>query len=742
MKYAEVAVSAPGGHRHTFTYSVPDSLNVAVGSGVWVPFGARVLQGVVTSLAGISNISEIRAISSIIGASPLVSPERIQLALWIADYYLAPLFAAVALMLPPGFERKQEIKPKHRAFLKLNPDKEMISRAILELKRARAFKQAEVLEYLEQSEGPFLTSQIQERFKCNRGPIKVLLAKGFIVEENVDVDRNPLAGREFPMEFPFTFTSDQQSAWQRIEGSIAGTGDNGSPGIFLLHGVTGSGKTEVYLQALAETIRLGRKGICMVPEIALTPQIIDRFMGRFPGRVALLHSRLSLGQQYDVWHGIRSGNFDIVIGPRSAIFAPQPDLGLIIVDEEHEWAYKQSDKMPRYHARDVAVKLAALTGATLVLGSATPSIETYFKAKRSEYQLVGLPERITPLGQSPLPGVTIINMRDEFKSGNRGIFSRLLKSRIASALERHEQVVLFINRRGLATFVECMNCGYVPSCSRCSVALTYHAASNRLICHHCRRVYTVIRACPHCASTDIKYFGIGTETVEAECRKLFRGSKIIRFDSDTVGRTREYEATVNSFRKHEADILVGTQIVAKGLNFPRVSLVGAVNADISLNLPDFRSGERTFQLLCQVAGRAGRGTFAGTAVIQTFNPDYYAIKFAARHDYQGFYDSEIKYRRSYGYPPFSDMIRLVYSHINEEKCRAEADRMHNMIKAEIDARGLPGFKLIGPVAAYIARLRGKYQIQIILLGKDLQEILSTLYFPRGWILDVDPLGMI
>ena len=742
MKYAEVAVNAPGGHRHTFTYSIPDSLDVEVGAGVRVPFGARDLQGIVTKLTGSSNISEIRMISDIIGTSPLVSPERIQLALWIADYYLSPVFSAVALMLPPGFERKQEIKTKHLAFLRLNPDTELISRVILELKRAKALKQAEVLEYLEQSAGLLLTSQIQERLKCNRSPIKALLAKGFVIEENVDVDRNPLAGREFPLEFPFTFTSDQQSAWQRIKGSITGKGDNGIPGIFLLHGVTGSGKTEVYLQALAETIRLGRKGICMVPEIALTPQIIDRFMGRFPGRVALLHSKLSLGQQYDVWHGIRRGDFDIVIGPRSAIFVPQPDLGLIIVDEEHEWAYKQSDKMPRYHARDVAVKLAALTGATLVLGSATPSIETYYRAKRSEYQLVELPERITPLGQSPLPEVTVINMRNEFKSGNRGIFSRLLKSRIASTVERHEQVVLFINRRGLATFIECMNCGYVPSCSRCSVALTYHAASHRLICHHCRRVYTVIKACPHCSSTDIKYFGIGTETVETECRKLFRGSKIIRFDSDTVGRTREYEATVNSFRKHEADILVGTQIVAKGLNFPCVSLVGAVNADISLNLPDFRSGERTFQLLCQVAGRAGRGTFAGTAVIQTFNPDYYAIKFAARHDYQGFYESEIKYRRSYGYPPFSDMIRLVYSHINEEKCRAEADRMHNMIKAEIDTRGLPGFKLIGPVAAYIARLRGKYQIQIILLGKDLQNILSAMYFPRGWILDVDPLGMI
>jgi primosomal protein N' (replication factor Y) (superfamily II helicase) len=336
----------------------------------------------------------------------------------------------------------------------------------------------------------------------------------------------------------------------------------------------------------------------------------------------------------------------------------------------------------------------------------------------------------------------VVNMRDEFKAGNRSIFSRMLRSRMTSALDQREQIILFINRRGLATFVECMNCGFVPNCSKCSVALTYHAAGNRMICHHCRRIYPVIKTCPKCSSKDLKYFGIGTETVEAECRKLFPSAKLIRFDSDSVSKTKEYEAVVNSFRKHEADILIGTQIVAKGLNFPKVSLVGAVNADISLNLPDFRAGERTFQLLCQVAGRAGRGTFAGRAVIQTYNPDYYAIKFAAMQDYAGFYDSEIKYRRSYGYPPFNGMVRLVYSHSNEEKCQKEAERVAGMLKADIEAKGLSGTRLIGPTSSYISRLRGKYQMQVIMLGKDLQTILNNMHFPKGWILDVDPVGMI
>jgi primosomal protein N' (replication factor Y) len=480
-----------------------------------------------------------------------------------------------------------------------------------------------------------------------------------------------------------------------------------------------------------------------VPEISLTPQIIDRFFARFPGRVAVLHSKLSLGEQYDEWQRISRGEFDIVIGPRSAIFAPQPDLGLIIVDEEHEWAYKQSDKMPRYHAREVAIQLAKLSGAVLIMGSATPDVETYYFAQRAKFQLVELQERVTPLGQSsPLPEVDIVNMPEEFKAGNRGVFSRLLKSRVATALEQREQVILFINRRGQATFVECRDCGYILNCRKCSGALTYHAATRRMICHHCRRSYAVVSKCPACSGKEIKYLGIGTETVEAECRKLFPAAKVIRFDSDAVSNAKSYAKIVESFRRREADILVGTQILAKGLNFPAVSVVGVISADTSLNLPDFRSGERTFQLLCQVAGRAGRGITTGCAVIQTFYPGYYAIKFAAVHDYKGFYESEIKYRRDFGYPPFNSMARLVYTNAKQDRCHHEVERIASVVRQQIAARGLVGLKLIGPAPAYITRLRGKFQVQLIILGQELQNLLRTVDFPAGWVLDVDPVGMI
>lgn len=741
MQYAEVAVNSPGGHQHIFIYSIPDSLDVKVGAGVHVPFGARVLLGIVTKLTNNSNVPDVREIHGLIHGIPLVSPERVQLALWISSHYLAPVFSSIALMLPPGFERKHEIKTKQVALLKLNPDTGLVNGAVAEMKGKRAFKQFEVLEYMQRIDRPIIISQIQHFLKCSFSTIRVLIAKGLLIKELVDVDRNPLAGREFPLEFPFTFTDDQQAAWQMIKGSISSKEGGQKRGTFLIHGVTGSGKTEVYLQSLAQTVKLGKKGICLVPEISLTPQIIDRFMGRFPGKVAVLHSRLSLGQRYDIWNGINRGDFDVVVGPRGAIFAPQPDLGLIIMDEEHEWAYKQSDQMPRYHARDVAVKLSQLTGATLILGSATPSLESYYRAEKGEYQLVKLPERVTPIGQIPLPEVNIVNMRHEYKTGGRGIFSRLLRSLIESAINKHEQVVLFINRRGLATFIQCRNCGFIPNCARCSAALTYHAASKRLICHHCRKSYPVIKKCQYCSGEDIKYFGIGTETVEAECRKLFPTAKVTRFDSDAMSKSSEYEAAVKSFQKHESDILVGTQLIAKGLNFPGVSLVGVVNADVGLNLPDFRSGERTFQLLCQVAGRAGRGTFAGKAVIQTFNPEYYAIKFAGLHDYPGFYRSEIKYRRGFGYPPFSNMIRLVYSHTKAEKCKVEADIAFQMIRARIETKGMPGIKIIGPTTTYIARLRGRYQMQIILLGRNLHAILNEINLPRGWLLDVDPQGM-
>jgi primosomal protein N' (replication factor Y) (superfamily II helicase) len=742
MIFAEVAVGAAGGHRHTFSYSVPHSLEVEPGCAVYVPFGPRVVRGIVTGLSDSATVAETRDIISIISPRPLVTPGRIRLAFWIAEYYIAPIFSTLALMLPPGFAGKRQVKPKYRKYLVLNFDGEQLPAVLDQLGKSRAPRQAGVLEALQAAGGRSESTQVLKKVGCGRPVITALISRGLVREVSEDVVRDPIARTDHPLEFPLQFTDGQQAAWMPIREAIHEAGGANMPGMFLLHGVTGSGKTEIYLQALAETVKKGRKGICLVPEISLTPQVIDRFFARFPGRVAVLHSGLSAGELYDEWRRIARGDFDIVVGPRSAVFAPQPDLGLIIVDEEHEWAYKQSEKTPRYHAREVAIELARLTNSVLIMGSATPDVETYYRATRSEFQLVELSERVTPLGLSPLPEVDVVDMRQELKSGNRGIFSRLLRSSIAESLDRREQVILFINRRGRSTFVECRDCGYVLNCRRCSGALTYHAAEKRLVCHHCRRSYTVPRKCPQCSGSDIKFFGIGTESVEAECRKLFPSAGVIRFDSDAVAGARAFEKVVDSFRRRRADILVGTQMLAKGLDFPGVSLVGIVSADTSLNLPDFRSGERTFQLLCQVEGRAGRGICSGRAVVQTYNPGYYAIKFAAQHDYGGFYSSEIRYRREFGYPPFNRMARLVYSHSNEGKCLAEAERRAGAIRQKIAAKGYAGIKIIGPAPAYVAKLRGRYQAQVILLGPELHKLLQDINLPAGWVLDVDPVGMI
>ncbi len=705
------------------------------------PFGARVVRGIVVNLSDSSPVQETRDVIGLISPPVTVTPERIDLALWMADYYLSPLFNAIALMLPPGFGNKGPVKAKYVEYVALNSG---ASEADWQGKMVavKGVKQRQVLKLLEDTGGRLLLSRVLSRVKCSRSTIESLLLKKLIVLQDEETFRDPLARKDFALEFPWQFTAEQQQAWQPIEAAIKPGPADRRPGAFLLHGVTGSGKTEIYLAALAETIKQGKRGICLVPEIALTQQITDRFLARFPGRVAVIHSKLSAGEQYDEWRRISRGEFDVVVGPRSAIFAPQPDLGLIIVDEEHEWAYKQSDKMPRYHARDVATRLADLTGAVLVLGTATPDIETYYGARNNRLQLIEITERVSARGNTPLPEVSVVNMADEFKAGNRSIFSRLLQQQVTLSLDRDEQVMLYINRRGRATFIECGNCGLVFSCRRCSGTLTYHAAIKRMVCHHCRRTYAMAAKCPACASVDIKYLGIGTETVEAECKRLFQTVRIMRFDSDAVSTAKTYMQQISMFRKRKVDIMIGTQLIAKGLDFPGVSLVGVINADTGLNLPDFRSAERTFQLLCQVAGRAGRADVPGRAVIQTFNPGYYAIKYAAVHDYPGFYKQEIKYRAAFGYPPYNNIVRLIVSNPSEEKCSRQASLMANVLKQQIAIQGLAGLRLIGPAPAYLSRLRGRYQMQIIILGQQLQGLLKGINFPVGWIVDVDPVGML
>ena len=495
------------------------------------------------------------------------------------------------------------------------------------------------------------------------------------------------------------------------------------------------------MQALAEAVRLGKRGIVLVPEISLTPQTIERFASRFPGRVAVLHSQLSPGEQFDEWQRISNGEADVVIGPRSAVFAPQPDLGLIVIDEEHEWTYKQHDQSPHYHTRSVAIRLAELTGAVVVLGSATPAVETFYQAQNGAFQRLGLPERVTPQQNSPLPRVEIVDMRDELKAGNRSLFSHSLSQNITRAVDAGEQVILFLNRRGAATFIQCRDCGFVLRCRRCEVALTYHLDEGVLACHQCNYRIPVPRLCPRCSGRRIKYLGAGTQKLEQEARQAFPQARMLRWDSDATRGRHSHQEILDSFRNHQADILIGTQIITKGLDLPGVTLVGVVNADTGLNLPDFRAGERTFQLLSQVSGRPGRGTPGGRAIIQTYCPEHYAIQAAAANDYTRFYEKEIAYRRLLNNPPFSQLASLTYTHTNDAICQREALRMKRLIAREIDSQGITDLGVIGPAPAFIHRLRGRFRWQLMLRGTEPADFLSLIPFPQGWTADIDPVGL-
>jgi primosomal protein N' (replication factor Y) len=567
--------------------------------------------------------------------------------------------------------------------------------------------------------------------------LKPLMIKGFINLESVEVRREPIDYSRITPSLPLKMTPAQSAALAAITQNLK----SGKTGVFVLHGVTGSGKTEVYLQALAAAFKLGKRGIALVPEIALTPQTIERFASRFPHRVAVLHSRLSLGEQFDQWRDIYAGEYDVVVGPRGAIFAPQRDLGLIVIDEEHEWTYKQQEQTPRYHAKEVALKLAELTGATVILGSATPDVETYYHAKTGDYTLLELPERLTPRPGSPMPDIELVDLREELKRGNRSMFSENLKEAIGQAVSRNEQVILFFNRRGSATFVQCRTCGLVVKCKRCQVPMSYHSAEEALICHQCGARQPVPTTCPRCFSRRIKFLGIGTQKLEEETALGFPTARLLRWDSDVTRAKHSHDEIMTKLKTHQADILIGTQMVAKGLDMPQVTLVGVVSADTVLNLPDFRAGERTFQLLSQVAGRAGRGEKPGRVIIQTYSPEHYAIQAVLKQDFEAFYNQELEYRRQLNEPPFSQLVRLTYVHPNETVCRQEAERMKRQLDTDIAVRGIIDITIIGPAPAFVARLRGRYRWQLTLRGNQPARLVEKMDLPVGWAVDMDPVGL-
>lgn len=638
---------------------------------------------------------------------------------------------------------------------------EEVTDAIIELRGAQ--KQVAVLELLKGEEQPVWIGWVYAQTECDLRTLRDLEKHGLVSLEEEEVKRDPLEGREFVTDVPPKLTPDQEAVWEEIARGIKGQG--GSDRVYLLHGVTGSGKTEIYLRALQTTLAMGRGAIALVPEIALTPQTIRRFAARFPGHIAVLHSKLSLGERYDTWRRIRAGEVDVVIGSRSAVFAPMPHLGLIVMDEEHEWSYKQ-ERTPRYHARDVALKLAELTGAVLILGSATPDVVSFYKAQRGEYKLLELPKRImghtstAPSGSAirrgykelgpeyegtyylELPPVQIVDLRQELRAGNRSIFSRALQQAITETLAAGEQIILFLNRRGTATFVMCRDCGHVLKCPRCDVPLTYHGARDELVCHHCNRRSAVTSVCPNCWSKRIKFFGIGTQKVEAVTRELFPQARLLRWDRDATGSKDAHDIFLERFINHEADVMIGTQMVAKGLDLPLVTLVGVINADTALYLPDFRAGERTFQILTQVAGRAGRSVLGGQVIVQTYTPEHYCIQAASRHDYEGFYRQELDFRREQNYPPLRRLAQLVYTHRDAARCEEEADKLYRLLRLKIARLGLPGVDLIGPAPCFRRRLRGKYRWQIVVRAADPRTLLADMVFPLGWRVDVDPVSLL
>jgi len=795
MRYAEVSVNSPAARRRTFSYAVPPGLAVRAGQAVLVPFGERELQGIVMELSPLPAVEDVREIAAVITPEPVISPERLTLARWLSDNYLCPLFDAVALMLPPGFERRAVTfvsvsrpdidvlsldEDQRRVIEVVGDDRVALGRVASAFGKRKAVsvvgqlvrqgilsrsyelgpvrvkpkselyigltgqddipklspKQAALFEFLKSQPGPVAWAAARRQTGLDKAAANALAARGLAAFDERPVRREPINYDNIIPSPPLTLTPHQQAAFSAIKESL-----DGRSSAFLLHGVTGSGKTEVYLQALAEVVRRGKRGIVLVPEIALTPQTIERFAARFPRRVAVLHSGLTLGERYDEWHHIAAGECDVVIGSRSALFAPQPDLGLVVIDEEHEWTYKQ-DTSPRYHARDAAVKLAGLSGVALVLGSATPDIESYYKARQGEYRLLTLPERVVPGPGAKLPPVEVVDMREELKAGNRSIFSRAMTEAINEAVAAREQVILFLNRRGGATFIQCRGCGFVLRCRRCEVPLAHHIYGDVLTCHQCGRRYPVPDTCPNCGGRQIKYFGAGTQKLEQEAGYTFPRARRLRWDSDATAGRQSHEAILKKFRGGEADILIGTQMVAKGLDIPAVTLVGVVSADTSLNLPDFRAGERTFQLLSQVAGRAGRGPAGGRVIIQTYSPDHYAIRAAAAHDYAGFYAQEIAFRRELRNPPFTGLARLVYVNPNEAAGRREAERMKDVLTSQIAARGVAGIDIVGPAPAFIPRRRGRYRWQLVLRGGGLAAFLAPVDLPRGWTVDIDPVGLV
>lgn len=697
-----------------FDYLFPERLKgkLSLGHLVEVPFGRGIKKGIVTGFSNEDSPFRLKEISGIIGDKPVVSERDIELAAYMQKLYVAPFCDCLKLMCPPYTFSKEEdeVSTLQRKYVRLIKSEEEFIKI---LEKSRSKNQLETAKFL--LSGDASLSEICEKPFCSSQVIKALKEKG-IVETYLEAQRrNPFSNKTIVKSQKLTPTKEQEEALAVLKDAL----DKDESDTYLLHGITGSGKTEVFMQIISEVISKGKTAIVLVPEISLTPQMTDRFLGRFGDKIAILHSVLSKGERLDEWNRIQNGEAKVVIGARSAIFAPLSDIGIIIIDEEHENTYR-SEQSPRYDAREVAKKRCEQNNAPLLLASATPDITSYYKAMTGEYTLIKMTRRYNEVN---LPDIKIADMRRELKEGNRSMLSRALSEEIRKNLEKKEQTVLFLNRRGFSTFVSCRDCGYVASCPQCSIALTYHKAEETLNCHYCGYKTKVIKECPSCNGHHVKYFGAGTQKLEEEIKKIFPSASLIRMDVDTTTKKGSHERILKTFSDEKIDILLGTQMVSKGLDFPDISLVGVIAADMSLNIDDYKASERTFDLITQVSGRAGRGNKKGRAVIQTYNPENDVINMAKKQDYEAFYESEIAYRKLFGYPPFLDIVSFVFSSEDEAKAESASKETEKLSDSLLSGREYTKY---GSMPCPVSKIKGSYRYRFWIKCKVDDEMLSLL----------------
>lgn len=779
-QYAQVIVDVPTMQTdQPYTYLVPDEWQAVIECGmrVEVPFGEgnRHIQGFVTALP--TELEEstlsLKSLIRVIDLAPVVNQELLQLADYMKDVTFSFKINCLQTMLPAAMKAAYQKKfvlldedhPVKETYFSQSNEidwdvieaagaltvfKRLREQSIVELRylvkekvnkkmiryvkslvttenyfvfkeqlRPNALRQHQLLEQLKTTPRETVTFYREKELLSTH--LKTAEKNGWLSFEEVESYRDPFANHDFPKTLPWQLNTEQQQAVSRILAAEA----QGEATTFLLEGITGSGKTEVYLQSIAEILNKGKTAMMLVPEIALTPQMVQRFKSRFGKAVAVLHSGLSQGEKYDEWRKIERGEAQVVVGARSAVFAPLQKIGLIIIDEEHEATYKQEDT-PRYHARDLAIWRSQYHHCPVILGSATPSLESRARAQKKRYELLYLTQRAHENAQ--LPSVTIVDLKEEYAQKNMSTFSRLLQEKISNRLQQKEQIVLLLNRRGYSSFMMCRDCGYVLPCPNCDISLTLHMDVKKMRCHYCGHQENIPKKCPDCQGEKIRYYGTGTQKVEEELQARFPSARILRMDVDTTRKKGAHEKILKAFEEQEADILLGTQMIAKGLDYPNITLVGVLNADTALNLPDFRSSERTFQLLTQVSGRAGRGAKPGEVIVQTFNPEHHSIVLAQAQDYEAFYQQEMILRHQSGYPPFYFTVKITVSHPAEQVVAKKSYQIAEQLKNGLS----PESRILGPTPSGIARIKNRYYYQIILkykhevhLHRMLREILET-----------------